>query len=55
MFKSVPYLSKDEAREALAKFVSEHCCYGSSPVKKLKFTDCQSSNTYQVQYIFYTK
>lgn len=46
-FKNVPTLSEDEAKEALAIFVSSKCCYGTNPVKNLVFTDLQSSDTYR--------
>ena len=47
-YKSVPYLSEDEAKAALAQFVSEHCCYGKGPAKELTFTNLQSSSSYRV-------
>lgn len=45
----VPYVSEEEARDALASFVSEHCCYGKGPVKDLKFDYIESSDAYRVR------
>ena len=44
----MPYLAEDEAKTALANYVSEHCCYGKGPVKDLTFTNLQSSSSYRV-------
>ena len=45
---SVPHLNEDEAKQALAQYVSEHCCYGKGPVKDLIFNTFESSNTHRV-------
>jgi len=44
----VPHLNEDEAKQALAQYVSEHCCYGKGPVKDLIFNTFESSNTHRV-------
>lgn len=42
-------MTEEEARDALASFVSEHCCYGKGPVKDLKFDYIESSDAYRVR------
>jgi len=42
-------LTEDEARDVLASYVSEHCCYGKKPVRELQFTNLQSSHIYRVK------
>lgn len=46
----VPNFSEEEAREALAKYVSEQCCYDGSVIKEFNFTELKSSFTYQVSH-----
>lgn len=55
LISSVPYLTEEEAKQALAQFVSEHCCYGSGPVKNLTISNMQSSNTYRVNFLVFDK
>jgi hypothetical protein len=55
IISSVPYLTEEEAKQALAQFVSEHCCYGSGPVKNLTISNMQSSNTYRVNFLVFDK
>jgi hypothetical protein len=54
-FQNVPHLSEDEAREALAKYVQKHCCYGTGPVKNLQFQNLESTNVYRYILQSYTE
>lgn len=47
IISSCPFLTEEEAKEALAQHVSEHCCYGKRPIKHLKFTSLVSAVSYR--------
>ncbi|KAH3805004.1 hypothetical protein DPMN_133296 [Dreissena polymorpha] len=38
-FTDLSNLDEESCRQARYQFVSEHCCYGSKPVKEIKITD----------------
>lgn len=54
-FAKVPYVTEEEALEALAVHVSEHCCYGKGPLKKLKFDYIESSDAFRYVLQTYTE
>ena len=41
-------MSEDDAKAALANYVSEHFLYGKKAVKELVFTNIECSNSYRV-------
>ncbi|XP_054710383.1 protein SSUH2 homolog [Uloborus diversus] len=43
---SLPGLSEEEVRSAATQFVSEHCCYGSAPVREMIFTEIQMMSAF---------
>ncbi|RMZ96223.1 SSUH2 -like protein [Brachionus plicatilis] len=46
-FKDASALSEQEAKEVLANYVSEKCCYGKGPVKNLEIIEMLTTNTFQ--------
>ena len=46
--RSIPVISEDEAREALAQFASEKCYYGKGVPKDMVITEIKSTSAYHV-------
>ncbi|XP_076469589.1 protein SSUH2 homolog isoform X2 [Babylonia areolata] len=45
-FRNAPSITEDDAREAIAQHVSEHCCYGKAPAREMTFRDLTSSSAF---------
>ena len=48
IFSRTPNVTEEQAREALAQYVSENCCFGSTAAKEMVFTDITHSSAFHV-------
>ncbi|KAH9508005.1 Protein ssuh2 [Bulinus truncatus] len=44
--RRVTTLTEDQAKEALVRFVADHCCYGTGPVREMRIVGMDSSSAF---------